>query len=247
MALKNELESQGNWLFIRRSFLPIIMFICIMLSMIDFHFLKNDPNLDSLWISICLGISMIGLLIRAIVVGFTPKNTSGRNTGAGQVADTVNTLGIYSIVRHPLYVGNLIMWIGIALYPLQLWVIVLCILGYWIYYERIMFAEEQFLIKKFGDRYLNWSKKTPAFIPKLSQWKSAETQFSLKNVIKREYLGFFAPIICLTILSALGYYKINHKWGLNDLMLIYFLSGLAILLVIRFIVKFTKTLDVDGR
>ena len=33
------------------------------------------------------------------------KNTSGRNTH-DQVADSLNTSGIYSIVRHPLYVGN---------------------------------------------------------------------------------------------------------------------------------------------
>ena len=59
-------------------------------------------------------MSFFGLGIRVFTVGFTPKNTSGRNT-AEQIADVLNTSGIYSMVRHPLYVGNFFMWLGIGL------------------------------------------------------------------------------------------------------------------------------------
>jgi len=36
---------------------------------------------------IFLGISIFGELIRVFTVGFAPRNTSGRNTSAGQIAD----------------------------------------------------------------------------------------------------------------------------------------------------------------
>ncbi len=100
-----------------------------------------------------------------LTVGFAPKNTSGRNTAAGQMADELNVTGIYSIVRHPLYVGNFFMWLGPVLFLRSVWFTIVFCLVYWLYYERIMFAEEQFLRRKFGDAYDKWSEKVKAFIP----------------------------------------------------------------------------------
>lgn len=88
----------------------------------------------------------LGLIVRVVTVGYTPANTSGRNTET-QVADTVNQLGIYSTVRHPLYVGNFLMYLGLAMLTHNIWFVLIYILVFYLYYERIMFAEEQFLRK----------------------------------------------------------------------------------------------------
>lgn len=107
MALKEDFEQQGNWLFRYRSFLPIgILLIGLMVfihSTLVHHALVCT---DTYYEFIFLMVSLLGLGIRIYTVGYTPKNTSGRNTAEGQVADTLNTTGIYSIVRHPLYLGN---------------------------------------------------------------------------------------------------------------------------------------------
>ncbi|MEZ4871590.1 MAG: hypothetical protein R2827_04940 [Bdellovibrionales bacterium] len=60
------------------------------------------------------------------------------------------------------------------------------------YYERIMFAEEQFLRNKFGkEEYDNWSATTPAILPKWSQFKPSQYNvFDWKDTLRREYLGF---------------------------------------------------------
>lgn len=70
------------------------------------------PMFESTWAWSCIAVSLFGLLIRAVTIGFTPKGTSGRNTKEGQVAEVLNTKGIYSVVRHPLYLGNYFMWLG---------------------------------------------------------------------------------------------------------------------------------------
>ena len=93
------------------------------------------------------------------------KSISGRNTVQGQIADELNTKGLYSIVRNPLYVGNYFLWLGIAMLTCNPWFIAIFTLIFWIYYERIVFAEEEFLRKKFGDAYLEWTVRTPIFIP----------------------------------------------------------------------------------
>lgn len=61
-------------------------------------------------------LSVLGFWIRSVAIATTPKGTSGRNTKEGQVAESLNTTGIYSMIRHPLYLGNYLMWIGIVLF-----------------------------------------------------------------------------------------------------------------------------------
>ncbi|MGJ1361130.1 methyltransferase family protein [Sphingobacterium spiritivorum] len=152
MALKEEFERQGNWLFKYRSYLPIgILMITLLVLVYESLLNKKLVFCSTTYDIICLGIGIIGLAIRVYTVGYTPKNTSGRNTHQGQVGDTLNKTGIYSIVRHPLYLGNFFMWLGAAMLTANIWFVAAFILFYWIYYERIMFTEEQFLERKFGE------------------------------------------------------------------------------------------------
>ena len=151
MALQEEFESQGIWLFRYRGSLPIIILIIAIYFYIQSQL---NPTLNcfqtaeavSYFEYFCLVISLLGLYIRSYTVGHTPNNTSGRNV-TEQVADTVNTTGIYSILRHPLYLGNFFMWLGPALLTQNWWFNIAFGFFYWVYYERMMFAEEQFLRK----------------------------------------------------------------------------------------------------
>lgn len=56
-----------------------------------------------------------------------------------------NTTGMYSIVRHPLYLGNFFVGFGIVLICSSVWLAVVFCLLFVVYYERLMFAEEEFL------------------------------------------------------------------------------------------------------
>ena len=197
MALQEEFEKQGIWFFKHRSYLPLILlligFILYLRTEIKpgAFFLEETPY-EFYYEAFCLFISLVGFSIRVYTVGHTPKNTSGRNTKEGQIADRLNTTGLYSIVRHPLYLGNFLMWIGLAMLTGNLWFIIVFCLLYWIYYERIMFAEEQFLRRKFGDRFLEWSKNVPAFIQKFKKFVKPDLPFNWKKVLKKEKNGLIA-------------------------------------------------------
>ncbi|WP_292010435.1 isoprenylcysteine carboxylmethyltransferase family protein [Chryseobacterium sp.] len=132
MALKEELERQGNWLFKYRSFLPLSILMLGVLVLIQTSLKNSDSVCTKYYEVLCLLVSTIGLVIRIYTVGYTPKNTSGRNTSEGQVAETLNTSGIYSIVRHPLYLGNFFMWLGPAMFTENIWFIISFVLFYWI-------------------------------------------------------------------------------------------------------------------
>ena len=163
MALVHEFEKSGNWLFKRRSWLPVVLIIA---GVIVLYLTNRQAILFNLTKElIFLGISLLGEAFRIITVGYAPRNTSGRNTIAGQIADELNTTGIYSLVRHPLYLGNFFMWLGPVLFVRTFVFVIIFILVYWLYYERIMFAEEQFLRGKFGEAYDKWSENVKAIFP----------------------------------------------------------------------------------
>ena len=250
MALIEEFDKSGNWLFRWRSYLPLVL--CVLASAVIILELDNDMQVfNSTWAWGCLAVSLFGQIIRAITVGFTPKGTSGRNTKEGQVAETLNTKGIYSTVRHPLYLGNFFMWLGIIIYVGNWWFSIVCCLLFWVYYERIMFAEEFFLRNKFGATYLNWAAKTPAFWPSFSKWESAGWNFSMKNVLKREYNGFFAIFISFALLDILKNYIHYGFTTFQDLISPFWLFALLfafiVFIVLRSLKKYTKVLDVKGR
>lgn len=196
MALQEEFEKHGLWLFRYRGTLPlIILFIGTILYLRteiypETFFLEETP-FEIYYEMGCLFISLIGLGIRVYTVGHTPKNTSGRNVD-GQLADMLNTTGIYSTVRHPLYLGNFFMWLGPALLTGHYWFVVAFCFFYWVYYERIMFAEEQFLRRKFGSVYTDWAENVPAFIPKFKHFIKPGLPFSWKKVLKKEKNGLAA-------------------------------------------------------
>lgn len=245
MSLVEEFDKRGNWFFKHRSYLPVVLYpLATLVLLLEF---KQDINLpDITWSIICFSVSLLGLLVRILVIGFTPKGTSGRNT-AKQVAETVNTKGIYSVVRHPLYLGNFLMWFGIILYVNNIWFAITTVLLFWLYYERIMFAEEQFLKGKFGEQYQKWSMTAPPFFPKLKGWQKADLEFSFKNVLKREYNGLFAVGISFAYLNVFKNYLATRKFNISDFWLYTLAVTFVIFLVLRTLKKKTRVLHVEGR
>lgn len=206
MGLQEEIELQGNFLFRYRSFLPLpILLLAIVAYILQVTILleKEDYSIDGFYNYACLAVTLFGFIIRIYTVGYSPDNTSGRNTKE-QLAGELNTTGIYSIVRHPLYVGNFFMWLGFALLTQTPWFILAFVFMYWVYYERIMFAEEQFLRRKFGTVYLRWAKKTPAFIPRFTKFKKPITIFKIMKVIKQEKTGFLSIFLLYFVFYEIG-------------------------------------------
>lgn len=196
MALIHSFESSGNILFRYRGQIPVVLFITAIPVV---YYTNYAWFITCEWTHLALllfsaFLSFFGLVIRSIAIGTSNKNTSGRNTKE-QVAEALNTKGIYSTMRHPLYVGNYFMWIGIVVYTMNIWFFLLVSLAFWLYYERIMFAEERFLERKFGQDYLDWSLKVPAFIPSWKNYEKTQIPFSLKTILRREYSGVTATIL----------------------------------------------------
>lgn len=237
---------QGNWLFRWRSYLPLVLVALVAVAFLYFDWPLHSYVLHEIWSYLCLAISLLGLVVRAITVGHAPARTSGRNARR-QVADELNTTGMYSIVRHPLYLGNYLIGLGISFILLVWWLPVIYSLLFWLYYERIMFAEEAFLRQKFGIRYLQWAAATPAFLPRFTQWRMADLPFSFRNVLRREYTGLMIVILGHVGIEFTEHLIMDRRVVWEAFWAALLFGGIAMYVILRMLKRRTTLLDVPGR
>jgi protein-S-isoprenylcysteine O-methyltransferase Ste14 len=194
MASVEKVRDQGNCLFRWRSYIPLVFIFMFGMAFNGFDWPLQSYVLHEVWSFICLGISIMGLAIRVITVGFAPTSASSRNA-RDHVPAQLNTSGIYSVVRHPLYLGSYFIGLGVALILLVWWLPVMYSLMFWMYYERSMSAREAILRDKFKEAYERWAALTPAFWPSFSHWRRPDLPFSFRNVLRREYTGLLVVVL----------------------------------------------------
>jgi protein-S-isoprenylcysteine O-methyltransferase Ste14 len=118
--------------------------------------LKGDPHFDLLHM---LSIVFIG-------GGFILLSSAWRVLYAAQREHRLAITGAYARMRHPQYVAFVLIMFGFLLqWPTILTLLMFPVLV-WMY-VRLARREERDAAQEFGDAYLEYARKTPAFFPKM--------------------------------------------------------------------------------
>ena len=173
MSAQNQWEKLGNQFFKYRGQIPAFIFL------LAFGLMHLYPEKE-IWHNatntyLALALVVLGHLIRALAVGKRAAHTSGRNRDE-QVAEALNSTGIYSMVRHPLYLGNITTYMGWVVFTGISWLIPLMLFIFLFYYRFIIYAEEQFLTRKFGQEYQLWKRQTPLLLPAFWDYHEQQTE-----------------------------------------------------------------------
>ncbi len=99
-------------------------------------------------------LSVLGALARMYASGYIVKNQ--------QLA----TSGPYSLVRHPLYTGNLLLLAGFTVASGLWWAALVSAWFWWFYYPTAIEYEDRKLRRIFGEPCAEWQKSTPAVLPR---------------------------------------------------------------------------------
>ncbi len=149
-------------------------------------------------------IALAGEFIRLWGVSWAGSET--RTTG-GVGGTFLIISGPFAYVRNPLYVGNMLLYLGIgvmswALFP---YLQIAALIFFAVQYYFIVIEEEKYLKEKFGDAYAEYVKNVPRFIPRLTPYKNKnveQPEFQLNKGFKseRRTLQAFAAVTFILII-----------------------------------------------
>lgn len=242
MPLVEEMQLQGSWLFRWRTYLPLAVLALFFAGLRGFAYPLGSHRLDQYWELVCFTVSLLGIGIRVGTVGFAPRKTSGRNTRR-QVAGSLNTTGAYSVVRNPLYLGNFFVGLGPALFLHAWWIPPIYALGFMVYYERIILAEEAFLSQKFGQVYVDWARKTSVFLPRFGHWMPPLERFNVRRVIRREHQTLFGTVMIFFTMETVSDMRVGVPPFDDAVWNVIAAAALVFFVVVRMLRSFTTVLS----
>ena len=145
-----------------RSYTPIPFLILMLI------FQQSTP----LTLIIGFAVALIGELIRFWGVSWAGSET--RTTG-GVGGTFLIISGPFAYVRNPLYVGNILLYLGLGIMSFALfpYLQIVAIIFFLIQYYFIVREEEKYLREKFKDDYKDYCQNVPAFFPRLSPYKNS--------------------------------------------------------------------------
>ena len=159
------------------------------------------PTVSSLFVGASL--SLMGEGIRLWAIGYAGEPTRGQELDAPSLV----TGGPYSLVRNPLYLGNLLNGVAVAaaasggLGPFQQ-VLVGAVSGcsLALVYGSIVPLEEEFLEEQFGDEYRSYRQRVPAILPRSFWVREGRGSFSMTTALTFERATLMWLVLIWTVL-----------------------------------------------
>ncbi len=146
----------------------------------------GDTNLTLLYAG--AAVAAVGELIRMWASGHVKKNKE------------LATDGPYAYVRHPLYVGNILILVGYSVASNMWWSFVLMAFLLWFYYPPAISYEDNKLKNIFAEQWIEWSQNIHALIPTFSSKSgSASSDWSFKQSLMKNG----EPVIAIYLLACL--------------------------------------------
>ena len=142
-------------------------------------------------------VSLLGVALRAWAAGHIRKN------------DALATSGPYAYSRNPLYLGSFILGLGFTIasgwWPLALLFVAL-FLGI---YFPVMRVESATLSQLFGNRYQQYAREVPLFLPRLTPYRDQDVaggRFDARLYMRyREYRAVLGLLIAWVVLVLKSY------------------------------------------
>lgn len=181
-------------IFEMRSYTPI-PFLLVMIAF-------AEPTVATL--AVGFAIALLGESIRFWGVSICGSET--RTTGVVGATNLI-TDGPFGHVRNPLYVGNILMYVGVAVMSNALVPYLVAVVFVWfvLQYHLIVSREEEHLRTAFGPEYDTYLKNVPRFLPRITKYqgehafhREADLSRGLQSEM-RTLQGFAAVIVLILV------------------------------------------------
>lgn len=186
-----------------------------------------------------LTLAMIGQFIRAINAGEAFIARSGRNRRI--YADGLVTDGIFGHCRNPLYIGNILLLLGLGVLANSLLFVLLMVPLFAFFYQAIVRAEEHYLSQQFGEAYHQYCQDVPRWIPNFSGLGDTfrHMQFSWRKFLVREYNQSFIWMAAALVVIGKNLYFHHYEIAFSTAFP-YLISVLVVLIIAYGTIRFLK-------
>ena len=149
----------GGWLFRKRTSIPLPIVLALLLVP------APPPDARAAWV-MWVGVALIavGELIRMWGVHHIGSVSRTRSERLGPLIDH----GPFAKVRNPLYIGNVLLWVGFSLTAQLLWLAPFAFALLAIEYHAIVRWEERLLESRMGESYREYLQRVPRWIPNIA-------------------------------------------------------------------------------
>ncbi|MFT3947729.1 MAG: isoprenylcysteine carboxylmethyltransferase family protein [Agriterribacter sp.] len=233
----------GNFFFKYRNLLFIVLYLLLFLpSPPLFGKAAFGPDYYIWPLALGLLVTVTGQLIRGLTIGLAYIIRGGKD---GKVhADQLVTQGIFNHCRNPLYVGNILMLAGVGILANSLLYMAVIIPLFLFIYQAIVVAEENFLLRKFGESFERYCRKVNRWIPSLKGISTtfSSMEFKWKRWLIKEYNTQFVWLTGITLIILFKYPELTqyNQEKRNVLLAIIIPLLLLYYLTIRYLKKSGK-------
>ncbi|MFH2050250.1 MAG: isoprenylcysteine carboxylmethyltransferase family protein [bacterium] len=142
-----------------------IILACIFIAVwiLDTFFMKYSIFLNDyipIWVRIPIGIFLI------IISGYLVLKSHAIVFGKVREVPSVIDISVFSVVRHPMYLSELVLYLGLLIFSISLIASVIFCMIFW-FLTIIARYEEKLLLKRFGKDYENYMKKISMWLPRI--------------------------------------------------------------------------------
>jgi protein-S-isoprenylcysteine O-methyltransferase Ste14 len=138
----------------------ILLFLFLLIWVVDSFFLQISTFLSdnfSLYIRLVILMAILLCAVYLIRSGHAVVSHGQRPSG-------VVSTGAFQYVRHPMYLGSIMFYLGLAISTASLFSIVLVVVIF-LFYNYIASYEERLLEDRFHEKYQNYKKNTGKWVP----------------------------------------------------------------------------------
>jgi protein-S-isoprenylcysteine O-methyltransferase Ste14 len=191
----------GNFFFKYRNWVFIPLYLAL--------FMPSPPLLapeHRHWLlPLGLGITIAGQALRGATIGLAYIERGGRNKQV--YASRLVTEGIFNHCRNPLYVGNILMLLGVGILANSSLYLLLFIPAFLFIYLAIVLAEEYFLRGKFGAEFDGYCQRTHRWLPVFRGLGDtfSSMEFNWRRYLVKEYNTLYVWLLGIVLLLLYQY------------------------------------------
>jgi protein-S-isoprenylcysteine O-methyltransferase Ste14 len=151
----DNLTRLGGWLFRHRTSLPLPVALAIVTLPV------GEPPPSAAFIAVGVAITAAGEALRLWGVHHIGAISRTRSERLGPLVDT----GPFALLRNPLYIGNIALWVGFAIAARLLWLAPVSAVLLVAEYHLIVKWEERLLEERLGEAYHDYVNRVPRWLP----------------------------------------------------------------------------------